>query len=407
MRVHQVVATLRYGDAISNQALAIARVLRKAGWDSEIIVENADARSRDLSVDYRDMAAEIAADDILINHFSLGSRASRTAFALPCRMILIYHNITPPEYFVGVHGELVRQCFFGRRELAAYRTRVDLALGDSEFNRRELEALGFAPTAVLPVVTGFDHVTDVPDAPVLASYDDDRTNVLFVGRVSPNKRPDHLIRHFRAYQRRFDPEARLLLAGTAEGFDQYLMQLRTLAADLGARDVHFLGQVTNAELTALYDVADLFLSASEHEGFCVPLVEAFYKRVPVVALARTAVPATLDGGGLAYDTTDSEEVAALMEAVLGDPALEARVLSAQDAALARLLRQDFDSLLLGFVRQAAGARRRPAPSVDADFWRDFEAASSLEEIRATRPLAFHRLPPPPAVRAATGRGARA
>jgi glycosyltransferase involved in cell wall biosynthesis len=402
--VHQIVATLRYGDAIGNQALGIARVLRAAGYDSEILVEHADARSRDLAVDYRDMVDEVGADDILIDHFSLGSRASRTAFALPCRLILNYHNITPPEYFIGVHDLLVRECFKGRREIAAYRTRVDLALGASEFNRQELAAMGFAPTAVLPVVPSFAHLAGPPDPRVLAAYDDEATNVLFVGRITPNKRQDGLIRHFHAYQTHFNPRARLLLAGTAEGFEGYLIQLRVLAADLGVRDVEFLGQVTNEQLTALYDVADLFLSASEHEGFCVPLVEAFHKHVPVIALARAAVPATMDGGGILYDTTDPIEVAALMDAVLSDDGLEDRVLDAQAAALARLLARDFDGALLGFVAQVAAAPRRPLPPVAADFWDDFRVANELDDIRRERPLAFHRLPPPPESR---GLGVRA
>src|SRR5947208_404662 len=101
------------------------------------------------------MIDDIGDDDLLIHHFSLGSRA---AFALPCRMALVYHNITPPEYFLGVHEQLVRQCYHGRRELLAYRPRVDMALGDSEFNRQELDSLGFSPTAVLPVVPDFSHL---------------------------------------------------------------------------------------------------------------------------------------------------------------------------------------------------------------------------------------------------------
>ena len=105
-------------------------------------------------------------DDLLVHHFSLGSRASRTAFALPCRMALIYHNITPPEYFLGVHPQLVRQCFHGRRELLACRSRCEIALGDSEFNRQELEALGFPRTDVLPVVPDFTHLDVAPDARV-------------------------------------------------------------------------------------------------------------------------------------------------------------------------------------------------------------------------------------------------
>ena len=98
-----------------------------------------------------------------------------------------------------------------------------------------------------------------------------------------------------------------MLAGSHGGFERYLALLQPLVARLGTPDVHFLGQVTNEELTALYDAADLFLCASEHEGFCVPIIEAFYKRVPVLAYASTAVPATMDGGGILYDTHDPFE----------------------------------------------------------------------------------------------------
>ena len=123
-RVHQVLATLGYGDAIGHEVLGIQRVLRGAGYDSEIFVETADPRLEDLTLDYRDLVDAIAPDDVLIHHFSIGSRASRTAYALPGRMALVYHNITPPEYFVGVHKELVELCFRGRRELTAYIDRV-------------------------------------------------------------------------------------------------------------------------------------------------------------------------------------------------------------------------------------------------------------------------------------------
>jgi L-malate glycosyltransferase len=394
-RVHQILATLGYGDAIGHEVLGIARALRAAGYESEIIVETADPRLEDLTVDYRDMVDEIGDDDLLIHHFSLGSRASRTAFALPCRMVLIYHNITPPEYFLNVHDQLVRQCYHGRRELLAYRSRVDLALGDSEFNRQELERLGFAPTAVLPVVPGFRHL-DVPADPrVLAEFDDGWTNILFVGRVIPNKRPDNVIRFFHAYKRLYNPRARLLLAGSYGGFDAYLAQLHHLVAELGAEDVHILGQVTNEELTALYDVADVFLCASEHEGFCVPLIEAFYKRVPVLAYAATAVPATMDGGGVLYESRDPLRVAALVNAVASDADLESRVLAAQDAALARLRARDFGAEVVRVVRDVLARPRRPPAPVAYDFWRQFALAGELEELRQTRPAAFRALPVAP------------
>lgn len=391
-RVHQVLASLGYGDAIGNHVLGIQRVLHGAGFESDIIVETADPRLEHLTRDYRDLLDDIRPDDLLIHHFSIGSRASRTAFALPCRMMLVYHNITPSSYFVGVHPWLARQCFHGRRELLAYRTRVDLAVGASEFNRRELEALGFPVTSVLPVVPGFSHLDVTPDERVYSSYDDDRTNVLFVGRLIPNKRPDQLVRYFHAYQRLCDPDARLLLAGSYTQFENYRAQLDDLVARLGTRNVHILGQVSNEELTALYDVADLFLCASEHEGFCVPLIEAFYKRVPVVAYAATAVPDTLDGGGLLYESRDPLDIAALMDGVLSDDTVEARLVAAQDAALERLLGHDFAAATLGQVSRALASPRRGAAPVSADFWRQFRLAEELEEIRDSRPSAFHALP---------------
>src|ERR1044071_6226042 len=125
--------------------------------------------------------------------------------------------------------------------------------------------------------------------------------------------------------------------------------LNGLLARLGTPDVHLLGHVSNEELTALYDVADLFLCASEHEGFCVPLIESFYKQVPVLAYAATAVPATMDGGGVLYDTKDPFEVARLMDAILDDPDAEDGIIASQDAALARLLQRDFAGTLLRFV----------------------------------------------------------
>ena len=122
--MHQVLATLGYGDAIGHEVLGIQRVLRRAGYESEIFVETADPRLEDCTLDYRDWSAALRPSDLLIHHFSIGSRASRTAYALPGRMVLVYHNITPPSYFIGVHKELVKLCFHGRREL----TRVHRSL---------------------------------------------------------------------------------------------------------------------------------------------------------------------------------------------------------------------------------------------------------------------------------------
>ena len=390
--VHQVLATLGYGDAIGHEVLGIQRVLRGAGYDSDIFVETADPRLEYLTRDFRELASASHPDNILVHHFSIGSKASRVAYALPDRMVLVYHNITPPEYFVDIHRLLVRLCYHGRRELAAYTLRCDLALGDSEVNRKELEALGFPATGVLPVVPGFTHLDGPPNNVVAGGFDDEWTNVLFVGRIIPNKRIENLIRCFAAYKARYNPRSRLLIVGSYGGFERYLAMLQQLVARLGVRDVHFTGHVSNEELTAYYDVADVFLCASEHEGFCVPLVEAFYKRIPVLALARTAVPATMDGAGVLYDEPDPADVATLLDVVVSDQGLQERILEGQDAALARLRARDFGGTLLRFIEQVPSMPRRPDHRVAWDFWQQVDTIERLEEQRLFRPSLYKALP---------------
>jgi glycosyltransferase involved in cell wall biosynthesis len=310
-------------------------------------------------------------------------------------MVLIYHNITPPDFFVDVHELLVEQCFKGRRELGAYPSRCDLALGDSEFNRRELEGLGFAQTGVLPVVPDFSHLDGEPNPLIAGQYDDDWTNVLFVGRIIPNKRIENVIRSFHAYKRSFNPRSRLLLVGSYGGFDKYLAMLHHLMADLGTPDVHFAGHISDAELTAYYDVADVFLCTSEHEGFCVPLVEAFYKEIPVLAYAATAVPATMDGAGVLFDTREPIEIARLMDAVLSDQRASDAVIAGQNAALARLQARDFEGTLVGFIDQVLASPRRPRHEIAWDFWDQLRLAEELDELRQYRPAIYRGLPEAP------------
>jgi len=395
MRIHQVLATLGYGDAIGHEVLGIQRVLRAAGHESEIFVETADPRLESLTRDYRELIDFSDSDNLLLHHFSLGSKASRTAYALPDRMALIYHNITPPEYFVGVHRTLARQCFRGRRELRAYAGRCDLAMGDSEFNRRDLADLGFPRTAVLPVVPDFSHLDRPANRLLAGQFDDDWTNVLFVGRVIANKKIEDVIRFFHAYHSMFNPRSRLLIVGAQSGFERYLASLHQLIAELALPHVYFTGHVTDEELVGFYEVADLFLCASEHEGFCVPLVEAFYMQVPVLAFAATAVPATMDGAGVLFETKDPLHVAALMDAIVSTPPLQDAIVEGQVAAVDRLRSRDFAGTLLEFVDEILKAPRAAAPHVAYDFWHQFDAAQALEELRLYRPSIYKALPEAP------------
>jgi hypothetical protein len=175
--------------------------------------------------------------------------------------------------------------------------------------------------------------------------------------------------------------------------------LQQLVTRLGASDVHFTGHITDAELTAYYEIADLFLCASAHEGFCVPIVESFYKQVPVVAYAATAVPATMDGAGVLFTTEEPLEVAALVDTVVDDSALCDRIVRSQNEALKRLWSKDFDGTLLNYVDQVLKHPRKPAPPIAWDFWDQFRLAEELYELREYRPAIFRGLPDSPESRA--------
>lgn len=345
-QVHQLLATLSHGDAIGNEALAIQKCLRTAGYESDIFAEGVHPRVARLARPLWDYYSVSSPDTVCIFHFSIGSAASPLIFHAPDRLVLIYHNITPPEWFVGYHRLLTQLCYRGRRELAAFAARTDLALGDSEFNRRELEQAGFRTTAVLPIVLDFA-TYDAPRSPVVERlYTDGRTNVLFVGRVITNKKIDDLIRAFACYQRLFNPHSRLLVVGDYRGQERYLRVLRALVRRLGAGEVVFTGHVEHDELLAYYGLADVFLCLSEHEGFCVPLVEAMRFGVPVLAYDAGAVRDTLRSGGLLLKDKQPQEVAGLIDALVRDAALRQAMLATQTQALAVIRATDFGALLL-------------------------------------------------------------
>jgi len=344
-RVHQLLAALSYGDAIGNEALAIQKHLRAAGFESDIFAESVHPRMAHLARPLWEYADVSSPETVCLFHFSIGSAAGRLIFHAPDRLVAIYHNITPAHYFLGFHPHLAGLCYHGRRELSAFAPRTELALGDSEYNRRELEAAGYARTGVLPIVLDLEVYTTPPSPVTRALYDDGRTNILFVGRMIPNKRIDDLIRTFAAYQKGFNRESRLILAGDYRGHERYFARLQELVRALRVDEVAFTGHVEHDELMACYAVSDLFLCLSEHEGFGVPLLEAMVFGLPVIAYDAGAVAETLRGGGVLLEEKDPFDVAALIDRVLGDDSLKAAVLRTQARALAAVRAVDFGALL--------------------------------------------------------------
>jgi glycosyltransferase involved in cell wall biosynthesis len=357
-RVHQVLATLSYGDAIAHHAFAIQRSLRRAGFESDIFAETTHPRVSHLARALEEYGEVGGRGTVCLFHFAVGSAAGPLVYHAADRLVVVYHNITPAHHFLGYQNHVFGLCYHGRRELAAFAPRAELALGVSRFNQRELAAAGFARTGVLPIVPDLDAFRLPASRVVERLYGDGRTNVLFVGRIIPNKRIDDLIRAFAAY-RRLDPRGRLLLVGDTAGCPHYHDSLLAMCGELGVRDVVFTGHVEDDELRAYYRASSVFLCLSDHEGYCVPLLEAMSFGVPVIAYDAGAVGETLRGGGVLLKVKRPAEVAELVACLTRDPALRSAVLATQQRTLDSLRAIDFDALLLDSLSPVLGERSLP------------------------------------------------
>jgi len=353
MNVHQFSTSLTYGDAISDEMLEIQKVLREKGHSSEIFTRFFDPLLAGLRRDYREYKKLSSPGNVVIFHFSIGSPVSKLFFRVPDRKIMIYHNITPHEYFVDWHRILARECYKGRLEIRLFVDKVDLALGDSDFNRRELEAAGYPRTGVLPILMDFSKFDRRGDSVTRQIFGDGKTTLLFVGRVIPNKKFEDVIKVFHLYKKYFNPESRLILAGDYRGLERYLASLLDLVDRLVLRDVHFSGHVEFSELAAFFDLADVYLSLSEHEGFGVPLLEAFYRKIPVVGFDAGAVGETMNGGGVLLREKDFFRIAALVDVLVKDKDMRRSVVQGQSRALEKFSRENVSRILLRHVEEVA------------------------------------------------------
>lgn len=323
MRVIQIIPTLAYGDAVGNDTLALEKVLKDMGYKTQIYAESiAPPLDAKAALDIRKLQG-LNEKDVLIYHLSTGSQLNFDFAEYKCRKIIIYHNITPPDFFRRYDNffeQICRWAIEGARFLA---DKADYCLADSLFNKCNLEEMGYkTPIDVLPIIIPFDEYNKKPDQDILKKYQDGRHNIVFTGRVAPNKCHQDIIAAFACYKKYYDSDARLFLVGSYRESDTYYRKLKKYVDLLGVEDVVFTGHIKFEEILAYYHVADVFLCMSEHEGFCVPLVEAMFFGIPIIAFNSTAVPMTLGDGGILVDKKDPIETAALINKVISDSKLQ-------------------------------------------------------------------------------------
>jgi L-malate glycosyltransferase len=335
--VNQWLQAAHAGDAIGDNARVLRELIRAQGHDSEIYALTIDEELEGDVRPWTDPGAR--SGDVTFLHFTLPSPMTDAIARLPGTRVLVYHNVTPARFFAPFDEGICRLVTLGRRELATLADRVDLAVGVSEFNRQELDALGFRRTAVLPLLVDTTRLTGAaPVRPIERLLQDGLVNILFVGRIAPNKKIEDHIRLAEQFKRYVDIYYRFIFVGKYDAVPRYFSAVRALIAEykMLPERFWFTGQVPDVELATYYRNAHAYVCLSEHEGFCAPLIESMAMDVPVLAYAEAAVPETLGGAGLSFAPKDLEYAAELLGAVIYDEPLRQAVLAGQRRRL-----QDF------------------------------------------------------------------
>jgi L-malate glycosyltransferase len=328
MKVHQVLSGAGPHDAITTEALVFRGYFRDWGWGG------GDHAAR-IAPGINGSIAQLArlrprSDDVLLIHHSAGAPRLHELLALPNPKLLLHHNVTPASW-LWEHAPLVAvQCAIGREQLPELVRAVDLAAGDSAFNAAELRALGAARTEVIPLLLDRNRL----GSPGARDGSGGPPTVLFVGRLSPHKRQDELIRAFALYRRHRAPDARLVLVGdpiTAA----YVELLRAFGETLAPGAVSIESGLSEAELGDRYRAADAFVCLSEHEGFCIPVLEAFHFGLPVIARPSGALPEVAGDAALLVEDRDPALVAELMHLAITDERLRSELRRRGEARLER------------------------------------------------------------------------
>lgn len=347
--LHQFLTGATAGDAITGQALLIRRWLREAGYESDIYAwhlhDSMATAARPMSAYHRTRGETRG-----IYHHSIGSDVPEFLVGRDLRLILIYHNVTPPEFFENsdpLRAYLARQ---GIDQLKMLQPLTELALADSHYNERDLLRNGFTRTAVLPICLQVERYESAANGAIVERPVDAEPRLLFVGRLAPNKRQEDLVKLL-FFLRRIHPQARLTLVGDRweMGYDRWVAQL---AADLNvAEGLELAGKVSHEALLAHYRAANLYVSMSEHEGFGVPLIESMLLGLPVVAYGSTAVPETMGGAGVVFHHKEFEHLAELVAIIHEDAPLRRRVVEKQRAHVEHFLEPRVRGLFFSYLEQ--------------------------------------------------------
>lgn len=347
--IHQFVAGFGRGDAISNEALVFRRILRSWGCESEIFSEQKRILP-ELRGDVRDLKTFNAkTDGAVILHLSTGSAVNDFFASLPLRKIVRYHNVTPPDYFRGIAEQTAHICARGREQAKMLADKAELALAVSAFNAADLTAWGYRDVRTLPFLLDLPELCEEPSRRVMKNLRDGLTTILFVGRCVPNKRIEDCLAAFYYFQKYVEPNSRFIHIGSFAGMEAYHAMLLAMVREMDIQRVEMPGAVPQHELNAYYKSSSVFLCMSEHEGFCIPLIESMIHGLPILAHDAAAVPETLDGAGILFREKQFDLVAEMMGRLTRDSSLRSAVVKGQRERLARYEKRDLATELRQYL----------------------------------------------------------
>lgn len=334
MKIVQVLDYYASGNAVANCAVTYHKFSEKLGFESKIVARLID--KRDTYVAELTYLDELSPEDVIMYHLCIGTTLNNDICDYECKKVLVYHNITPPEFLEKYNQGLAGACEEGLRQLVMMKPYFQLCLADSEFNRQDLIRAGYDgdKITVIPPFVSRKDFENAPDFDIVKKYRDGWTNILFVGRVSPHKKYEDLIRIFDYYKKNVNPKSRLILAGGV--MENYYECLSAYVKELGLSDVLFTKQISFSALLAFYRTASVFLCASEHEGYCIPLIEAMVFNIPVIGFDAGAVKETMGGAGILVQDKSPVLVSKIIDELERSEELRGHVLERQNNYLETL-----------------------------------------------------------------------
>lgn len=351
-RILQILPNVSFGDGVSNDALAIDKVLKKNGYKTGIYADVIDDRFPKGTAFKVKKMPKTGQNDIIIYHLSTGSRLNDLLPGLKGHKIILYHNITPASFFEKYDVKIQKNCIEGRKGLENLKKVPDYCIADSPFNKKELEDSGYTcKIDVLPIVIPFEDYHKRPNEKILKRYTGDGyTNILFTGRIVPNKKQEDVIEAFHYYQKYYNPKSRLFLVGSFV-LKKYYNNLRAYVKELGVKNVIFTGHISFDEILAYYSLSDLFLCLSEHEGFCIPLVEAMVFKIPIIAFQSTGVTGTMGEGGFPIKRKDPLETAGIIHYVQTHPDIRQELIRRGQEQLLRFQPEKVEGQFLEYLKE--------------------------------------------------------